>query len=208
MQLSITSQIWSSTDCRKTTSFSSSTIPSSPAQANKSMRAELAEGAFVMTRASSLLYFLHFGSAERGGEDGESALGRARDSLRAAAPISTSSLHSLLWDKEITAVPRENPSPSWSYGPLLVAHMRKRELASKSLSGPHTGQPDKDYASLLNEGNNALKPLTSIVVLNRITRRLQCDYADGQFEPCGHIWFQSPLMFGNVQNVISCKAKY
>lgn len=42
------------------------------------------------------------------------------------------------------------------------------------------GQPDKDYVSLLNEQNNALKPLTSIVVLNRITTRRQCDHAGGQ----------------------------
>lgn len=70
------------------------------------------------------------------------------------------------------------------------------------------GLPDKDYVSLLNEQNNALKPLTSVVVLNRITRRLQCDYRLTEFEPRGHLWFQSPLMFGNVQNVISYKVKY
>lgn len=70
------------------------------------------------------------------------------------------------------------------------------------------GQPDKDYVSLLNEQNNALKPLTSSVVLNRITRRLQCDYRLTEFEQCGCMWFQSPLMIGNVQNVISYEVKY
>lgn len=83
------------------------------------------KGAVVMTRASLLLTFSILAA--------QSKVGRwrkcSRRSLglpRAAAPFSTSSLHSLLWDNEITAVPGESPTPSRSRSPLLVAYMRKR----------------------------------------------------------------------------------
>lgn len=96
---------------------------------------------------------------------------------RAAALISTSSLHSLPWDNEITAAPRENPAPGRRHS-LLHA----KERTSKSLSGPNMGQPDKDYVSHLNEQNNTRKPLTSGIVLHRITRQLQCNYRLTEFE--------------------------
>lgn len=65
-----------------------------------------------------------------------------------------------------------------------------------------------DYVSFLNEQNNVLKPLTSSIVLHRITRRLGCNYWPTELGQCGYMWFQSPLMTRNVQNVISYKVKY
>lgn len=88
--------------------------------------------------------------------------------LRAAALISTSSFHSLLWDNEITNALGDSPAPGRRHSPLLAA--------SISLSGPNTGQPDKNYVSFINEQSNVLKPLTSSIVLLRITRQLQCNY--------------------------------
>lgn len=70
------------------------------------------------------------------------------------------------------------------------------------------GQPYRDYVSFLNEQNYELKPLTSRMVLHRITRQLQCNYWVTELGKCGCMWFQCPLMIRNVQNVISYKVKY
>ena len=95
-----------------------------------------------MTRASLLLTFSILAA--------QSEVGRWRKCSqrrlglpRAAAPFSTSSLHSPLWDNEITAFPRESPTPSRRRSPP-AGFPYEKECASKSLSGPNMGQPDKD----------------------------------------------------------------
>ncbi len=83
------------------------------------------KGAVVMTSASLLLTFSILAAQSKVGRWSKCSR-RSLGLPRAAALISTSSLHSLLWDNEITAVPGESPAPSRSHSPLLVAYMRKR----------------------------------------------------------------------------------
>lgn len=59
--------------------------------------------------------------------------------------------------------------------PESLAGCKSEEKNSLRNPSPALTRPDKDYISLLNQRNNALKPLTSSAVFNRITRRRQCD---------------------------------
>lgn len=67
------------------------------------------------------------------------------------------------------------------------------------------GQPNEDYVSRLNEQNNTLNAIN-------LSYSLASHYKTTamwlQAYRIWTLWFQSPLMIGNVQNVISYKVKY
>lgn len=117
---------------------------------------------------------------------------------RAAAPFSTSSLHSPLWDNEITAFPGESPTPSRRRRPPAGCPYEK-ESVLQNPSLDLTWVSLIKTVSLLNEQNNTLKPLTSAGVLHRITAQLQCDYRLTESEQRG---LRAPV------NDWKCTARY
>lgn len=136
-------------------------------------------------------------SQTNGGEAAAGARTERRGSLRAArlppppapSPAAGQQDYSVPWRE--SASRRETESP-----------------AASICEDERSLQPHQDYVWLPKEENNALKPLTSTAVLNRITRQLQCDYRTSVSLQLAQMRFQSPLMTADGHNAVSVEVKY